>query len=220
MLDRAESGLRGQVRTCSLERDYVYPDHHWVMHTDDTFSLAGHLLERRHRNPDGSEWSHRLPLRRARQNPGEGAGQSTAFVSVRFAWPAGTRDAAFRARGRAAYRVRAICSRWDQDKHVLPAAFERHARGRPGACSADSMLHVSLDAVAIITVFDASDHPIRKVLYNADDRVIRRVAFRYDQGGLLLEEGRVDRRIHSGRLPKCISIRRLGAADRGGSALG
>jgi hypothetical protein len=39
------------------------------------------------------------------------------------------------------------------------------------------MLHASLDAVAIMTSFDSSDRPIRKVLYDADDRVIRRVAF-------------------------------------------
>lgn len=55
--DREEGGLRGRVRTCSTEKDYVYPDHHWVMHTHVTFSSPGHLLERRHRNPDGSQWS-------------------------------------------------------------------------------------------------------------------------------------------------------------------
>jgi hypothetical protein len=55
--DREEAGLRGQVRICSAERDYVYPDHHWVMSTTDTFSPNGSLLERLHRNPDGSHWS-------------------------------------------------------------------------------------------------------------------------------------------------------------------
>jgi hypothetical protein len=55
--DREDAGLRGRVKICCTERDYVYPDHHWVMYTDDTFSPQGHLLERRHRNPEGSRWS-------------------------------------------------------------------------------------------------------------------------------------------------------------------
>lgn len=51
------------------------------------------------------------------------------------------------------------------------------------------MLHLSIDAVVIMTALDASDRPIRQVLYDRDDRVIRRVAFRYDARGLLIEEG-------------------------------
>ena len=35
-----------------------------------------------------------------------------------------------------------------------------------------------LKAVVIMAVLDANDRPIRKVFYDADDRVIRRVAFR------------------------------------------
>lgn len=57
MTDRAQAGLRGPVRMCAIERDYVYPDHHWVLHTDSTFSEDGNLLEQHHRNPDGSTWS-------------------------------------------------------------------------------------------------------------------------------------------------------------------
>jgi hypothetical protein len=55
--------------------------------------------------------------------------------------------------------------------------------------SAESMMLLSIDAVVIMTVLDASDRPIRKVLYDADDRVIRRVGYRYDSSGLLVEEG-------------------------------
>jgi hypothetical protein len=57
--------------------------------------------------------------------------------------------------------------------------------------AADARLHLSIDAVAIMTVLDANDRPIRKVLYDLDDRVIRRVAFCYGEHGLLLEEGEV-----------------------------
>jgi hypothetical protein len=57
MTDRKEAELRGGVRTCQLELDYVYSDRHWVMQTADVYSREGNLLERRHRNPDGSQWS-------------------------------------------------------------------------------------------------------------------------------------------------------------------
>jgi hypothetical protein len=57
--------------------------------------------------------------------------------------------------------------------------------------AAEAMLHMSIDAVVIMTLLDASGRPIRKVLYDVDDRVIHRVAFRYDASGLLLEEGQL-----------------------------
>jgi hypothetical protein len=63
------------------------------------------------------------------------------------------------------------------------------ARRQNTSVFAEAMLHVSLDAVVVTTLLDASDRPIRKVLYDRDDRVIRRIGFRYDARGLLLEEG-------------------------------
>ena len=55
-----------------------------------------------------------------------------------------------------------------------------------------SMLHMSIDAVCITTVRDSRNRPIKKVLYDADNRVIRRVLFRYDRAGQLVEEGEVE----------------------------
>src|SRR5581483_2801840 len=56
MTEREEGELRGDVKSCRLERDYVYPDHHWVMFTTDTYTREGQLLEKKHVNPDGSKW--------------------------------------------------------------------------------------------------------------------------------------------------------------------
>ncbi len=188
MLDRAESGLRGRVRTCALELDCVYPDHHRVMHTADTFSLAGHLLERRHRNPDGSEWwilcrydEHGRILERE---------QANQLVSYKYD-PLGRLERVMLRSGLEGERLFESVQ-YGSDGTRTSSSYppplsdtERKTRG----VLADSMLHVSLDAVVVMTVFDASDRLARKVLYNSDNRVIRRVAFRYDERGLLLEEG-------------------------------
>lgn len=72
-----------------------------------------------------------------------------------------------------------------------PTPLDDTKRKTTGVC-AESMLHLSIDAVVIMTVLDANDRPIRKVLYDDDDRVIRRVAFRYDACGMLLEEVSAD----------------------------
>ncbi len=42
-----------------------------------------------------------------------------------------------------------------------------------------------------MTLFDGDGRPATKVLYDADDRVIRRIAFRYDSRGRLIEEGEI-----------------------------
>jgi YD repeat-containing protein len=188
MLDRAEAGLRGPVRSCALERDYVYPDHHWVMHTGDTFSLAGDLLERRHRNPDGSEWS--IVCRYDEHGRILEKEQANQLLSYKYD---------------SLGRLERVMLRPGLEGERLVESVQYGAHGtrtstsyppplsdaewKTRGVSAESRLHLSLDAVVIMTAFDENDRPVRKVLYNADDRVIRRVAFRYNQRGLLLEEG-------------------------------
>ncbi len=188
MMDRAESGLRGRVRTCALELEYVYPDHHRVMHTADTFSLEGHLLERRHRNPDGSEWWIRC--RYDEHGRIQEQEQANQLVSYKYN-PLGRLERVMLHSGLEDERLFESLQ-YGADATKTSTSYppplsdtEQKTRG----VLADSMLHVSLDAVVITTVFDANDRPVRKVLYNADHRVIRRVAFRYNDRGLLLEEG-------------------------------
>jgi hypothetical protein len=45
MTDTGQFGLRGPVRVCEAEREHVYPDRQWVMHTSTIFSMGGSLLE-------------------------------------------------------------------------------------------------------------------------------------------------------------------------------
>jgi len=53
----------------------------------------------------------------------------------------------------------------------------------------DSLLHISADAVRIVTMRDSREKPLEKVLYDIDDRTIHRVLFLYDDAGRLVEEG-------------------------------
>jgi hypothetical protein len=192
--DREDGGLKGRVQTCSTEKDYVYPDHHSVMHTRDTFSLPGHLLERWHRNPDGSQWSITCRYDEdGRILEKEHAGEKPAARQLFSYWydPFGRLDRVMlhsAEEGDRVFESVQYAADGTKTRTSYPTPLDDNKRKTTGV-SAESMLHVSIDTVVITTVFDASDRPIRKVLYDVDDRVIRRIAFRYDTRGLLLEEG-------------------------------
>jgi hypothetical protein len=188
--DLEQAELRGPVKTCTTQRDNVHPDRNWVMLTHYTFSPQGQLLERRHHNPDGSNW-----LIVCRYDD-EGRLREKEQGKQRFSY-------LYDSLG----RLERVMSRQDQegervfesmqyaaDGTKVSTSYQAppdDAQGKTRSIAVSSMLHASLEAVVIMTVLDAGDRPIRRVFYDADDRVIRRVAFRYDQRGLLLEEGEV-----------------------------
>jgi hypothetical protein len=196
----------------------VYPDHHWVMYTDDTFSPQGHLLERRHRNPEGSYWSiicrydeHGRVLEK--EQVGERPAAQQLF-SYRYD-PFSRLDRVMlhsAQEGERVFESVQYAADGTKTKTSYPTPLDDNQRKTTGVC-AESMLHLSIDAVVIMTVLDASDRPIRKVLYDGDDRVIRRVAFRYDARGFAPRRGGIGWWVCLGRLPQCVSIRCLGAPD-------
>jgi hypothetical protein len=188
--DREEARLRGRVQICRAERDYVYPDHHRVMYTDDTFSPQGHLLERRHRNPEGSHWSiicrYDEDGRILEKEHFGNEPESHQLFSYQYD-PLGRLDRvtlhSFQESERVFESVQ-YAADGTKTKTSYPTPL-----GKNTSVDVESMLHLSIDAVIIMTILDVSDRPVRKVLYDRDDRVIQRVAFRYDARGLLLEEG-------------------------------
>jgi hypothetical protein len=192
--DREEAGLRGRVRICSAERDYVYPDRRWVMYTTDTFSPHGNLLERLHRNPDGSHWSTicRYDERELMIEKEQATKEPKAHQLFSYRYdPLGRLDRIIlhsAQEGERVFESVQYGADGTKTKTSYPTPLDDMQR-RTISVFAESMLHVSIDAVIIMTVLDASDRAIRKVLYDSDDRVIRRIAFRYDARGLLLEEG-------------------------------
>lgn len=194
MTDREEAGLRGLVKMCAVERDYVYPDHHWVMDTGDMFSREGNLLERRHRNPGGSHWSIMCRYdEHGRIRDKEYLGQAPDVEEVlSHQYDAlGRLDRVIirsRTDGERVFESFQYADDGTRTQTSYPTPLDDKKRIITGVMPG-SMLHLSVDAIAIMTIFDASGHPARKVLYDADNRVIRRIMFRYNTRGLLLEEG-------------------------------
>ncbi|MGA2879525.1 MAG: hypothetical protein ABSG13_11285 [Bryobacteraceae bacterium] len=188
MTDREEAGLRGQVRICSTECDRLSGDRHWVLRTTDTFLPEGHLLEQRHRNPDGSHWATICRYDQyARILEKEQGDQRLSYHYDTF----GRLERVMvhsPASGDRVYESVQYAADGTKTKTFYPIPLDQ-AQRKSTSISVESMLHLSLDAVAIMTLLDTDDRAIRKVLYDADDRVIRRVVFRYDERGLLLEEG-------------------------------
>jgi YD repeat-containing protein len=188
VIDREESGLRSQVKTCRTERNFVYPEQDWVMHTEDTFSPQGHLLERRHRNPGATPWS--IVCRYDDQGHLlEKAVQDERFSYVYDAL--GRLERVLLGSAQASERVfESVRYAADGSKTntSYPTPLDETQRQNISV-DVQGALHFSIDAVAILTVFDDHDRAIRKALFDRDDRVIRRIAFRYDDRGLLMEEG-------------------------------
>ena len=196
MTDREAAGLRGRVRICSAERDYVYPDRHWMMSTTDTFSPNGNLLERLHRNPDGSRWSTicRYDEREQLIEKEQANNEHRTHQSFSYRYdPLGRLERVIlhsAQEGDRVYESVQYAADGTKAKTSYPTPLDDTQRKTTGV-AAEAMLHVSIDAVIIMTVHDVNDRAIRKVLYDSDARVIRRIAFRYDARGLLLEEGEV-----------------------------
>ncbi len=193
MIDREQAGLRGQVRISRVERDYVHPDQHWVLCTNESFSPDGRLLERLHQNPDGSSWSMIFRYAESRLIEKEHFGTEAdahQLFSYRYD-PLGRLERVMLhspTEGGRVFESLHYAADGTRTSTSYSAPLDDTKRKNVAVC-VDSMLHMSTDAVAIMTVFDSNDRPSRKVLYDAGDRVIRRVGFRYDSRGLLLEEG-------------------------------
>lgn len=193
MIDREKSGLRGKVKTCSTEHTVKYPDHDWVMRTDDSFSPEGRLLERRHRNGDGSHWSHIYTYdehgRLLRKEVIGGTPDDRHVFSYQYDQVGRLENVLYSAKeaGRTFESVRyaADGTKTETSYPIWPDDIKRPTT----VVSAGDAFHMSIDAVTIMTSFDMNGRPIRKVLYDEDDRVIRRVGFRYNERGLLIEEG-------------------------------
>lgn len=188
MTDRDKVGLRNGVKSCCKKLTYSYPDGERVMYTDYTLSPEGHLLEWRHRNPGGPDWSivyrydeagRLLEKVQSGDNPvpwqyfSYHYDLSGRLTQVMLSTPE---------EGERVFESLRYAADGTKTKTSYPVPLE-------GAICADSMLHHSTDTFTITMVLDEKDRPLRKILYDIDDRVIRKIGYRYDARGLLLEEG-------------------------------
>lgn len=194
MNDREQAGLRGHVRACVLELDYVHPDRHWVMTTSTVFSPQGNLLRQDHRNPGGSSWSifcrydgqGRILDRSVSADP---RGEVRA-LSYYYDYDAlgrlervVQRSAAGLERVLESYRYEAT------GRKILTEYLSLGLRKQGIVFGLDDSFHFSADASSVVTLFDEHERPVKRVIYDPNDRVDRRISFRYDAAGRLLEEG-------------------------------
>lgn len=184
--DRELAGLRGPVALCEteqLKRGFV---------TKESFRRDGQWTERWHRNPDGSEWTI------VRRYDPDGR----LIEEEQTGPPAQTLAYSYDAEGRLARidvrlpdgteRVQESFLYRDDQTSAITLYIDPPLREKKVVVSVESMLHMSIDAVCIMTIRDSGKKLIKKVLYDADGRVIRRVLFRYDGDGRLVEEGEID----------------------------
>ena len=186
MTDRENAQLRGQVRKYVLKQEHRYPGGHRV---DSTFSPEGHLLEKRQRNADGSEWSvicryddsGRIVERQQHGKPSE-------LISYRY----DSLGRLLSVTARSAYG----------DEHVRES-YQYDAAGRktrivhpppiPAGANVgiaiDCMFEFSPEASSIVTLFDEQDRPSMRIFYDPNNNADRVVLLRHDAHGRLVEEG-------------------------------
>lgn len=165
-------------------------DRHLI--TRESFRPDGKLTERWHHNPDGPEWA---VVRRydadGRLLAEEVSGPGARMLEYRYD-ANGRLERVIELLADGTERVQESYLYHDDGTSTATLYVHPPLRDRNVGVSAESMLHISTDAVCIMTLRDRGDRPIRKVLYDADNRVIQRVLFRYDAAGRLLEEGEAE----------------------------
>ena len=187
MSDREAAGLRGPVAVCEtehIEKGTV---------TRDSFRRDGQRTEQWHRNRDGFEWSivrrYDADGRVLEEERSAPQAQILAYaydLAGRLA-RVDVRSPGGPERKQESYQYK------DDQTSVVTLYIDPPLRDRKNvAVSAGSMLHMSIDAVRIITIRDSKATPTEKVLYDVDNRMIRRVLFRYDGAGRLLAEGEAE----------------------------
>ncbi len=193
MTGREEAGLRGLVRECITETGQA----DGVAVTERQFARDGRLLEAGHRNPDGSEWhaSYRY-TEDGRLLEKEYGGTDPISGDRLFQYeydPLGRLQ-------RVTARNAAGEERVFQSHTYEPSGEHRRTEYRDPALAgperrsppAELMLERTADSVAVLTFFDAADRPVKRILYDGNDMVIRRVLIRHDEAGRIVEEGEAE----------------------------
>lgn len=183
MTDREKAGLRGSVVVSETEGRCISPFFNAAYVTREAFLLDGRRSEMT--DTRGVQWTRRWLYYddgRLREETFEGA---VIFRRI-FIYDLNGRREQVRVRDGDGERLEESYL-YNEDGTRLHTFYPR----MPGVqgVMADSMLHMSVDAVRITTVQDNRGNPLEKVLYNADDRPIHRVLFLYDDAGRLMEEG-------------------------------
>ena len=184
MIDRKNAGLRGSVVLCETEGRCFSPELSGTYVTRESFLPDGRHSEMT--DTRGVQWTQRwlyFDDGRPREELFDGA---VSFRRI-FIYDLKGRREQVRVQDEDGERLEEVCI-YNENGTTIHTSYPRMPGGQVGVM-ADSMLHMSVDAVRITTVQDSRGNPLEKVLFNADDRPIQRVLFRYDDAGRLVEEG-------------------------------
>jgi YD repeat-containing protein len=183
MSDREAAGLRGSVSSCETASNGLI--------TREVFNPKGNRTERWHRgrdSPELREWWLYDEAGRLRSHETTGPFSEISL----YDYDARGRLLRITTRSPEGERV-AESYTYDDDGSseftIIPSPVPRHVQV---AVDADAMLRFSLDAVRVVVRQDHYGRPRWRVLYDIDDRIIRKVLFRYDAAGQLIEEGEVN----------------------------
>jgi len=187
MTDREKAGLRGPVALCETEVLFSPRGLEKSTHvTLESYRLDGRRIEMS--DTRRSEWTNRWHYYdyddgRPREVVFEGA---DAFRRV-FVYDDKARLKAVSIHNAEGRHLEESYTYHD-DGTVVHTSYPRKPPGLVGVL-ADSMLHLSGDAVRITTLLDSRGNALEKVLYDVDRRPIQRVLFLYDTAGRVVEEG-------------------------------
>ena len=183
MNDRDAAGLRGPVSS------FETTSNGFVIR--DVFNPKGNRTERWHRGTDGSEkseWWVYDEAGRVRSHETSGVFPETSV----YDYDARGRLLRVATHSPQGERV-AESYRYDDDGSstltIIPRPVPQNLQV---TVCADALLGYSLDAVRIVVRQDGFGRPRSRALYDIDGRIIRKVSFRYDAAGHLLEEGEIN----------------------------
>src|SRR4030095_1896992 len=183
MSDREAAGLRGSVSSCETASN--------GLSTREVFNPKGNRTERWHRGRDGSElraWWLYDEAGRLRSHETTGPFPEISL----YDYDGRGRLLRITTRSPEGERVAESYTYADDGGvgvTIIPTAGPRHVQV---AVDADAMLRFSLDAVRVVVRHDRYGRPWWRALYDIDDRIIRKVMFRSDAAGQLIEEGEVN----------------------------
>ena len=211
MTDRERWQLRGLVRSCRIERIWranCGPDGCDLQQRGDAsmieFSRDGTLLRSWHRNTDGSQF--------ATVGEVDADGRITSVETQTLNAPVTRRRHVYDAAGRrigiwaaSADAGEILAERYEYDpdgQRTKTVQFDVSAPGENisyswGVEGTDSAFS-AIGATSVTTVYGASDRPIALLFRDAQDTVISRVVFTYDENGHLIDEAQ---NVETGGLP-------------------
>lgn len=205
MSNREQHGFRGPVKSCVEEATYPSPPN--ATNQDGTekpeirrwskteYDLAGHFIERRDRNPDGSEWVVRHAY--------DASGRLLKFISGMDGGPTTEQVYIYDERGRPLSIINSsapdnpVMFRYDERGRKTKVQISRPEDYRPNVATAGSPLSAAdmppnlPGGGSAVTIYDEQDRPIEVQVRDSQDELVSRTIGIYDQQGRIAEEEQI-----------------------------